>query len=194
MLLIFVDILPHVVTHDEVVVMYVDVSSQRYSQIKRIEITSNRYKRHHLYDVYYILTMKREEIIDKIKAQNFPKGSYVVFGSGPLAAAGIRPTRDIDLLVSSTLYSTLQQRGWRFKDDPDGNPMLYQGEFEVSIYWRSGQHKPSLEKLLETADVIDGVPFVSLEEVKIWKKYHAREKDIADIELIENYQTSMDLS
>lgn len=41
--------------------------------------------------------MTGQEIIAKVKKLKLPKNSYVVFGSGPLAAAGIREADDIDM-------------------------------------------------------------------------------------------------
>lgn len=131
--------------------------------------------------------MNRDDVISRVKSQNFPDGSYVVFGSGPLAAAGIRETSDIDLVVSPQLYMTLQQRGWRFKSDPFGNPMLFKGEFEISKGWQFGIYQPKFEDLLDSADVIDGVPFVNLREVKKWKQHARRAKDLADIRKIDEY-------
>lgn len=133
--------------------------------------------------------MKRDEIIAKIKAQDFPEGSYVVFGSGPLAIAGIRPTADIDLIVTPALYLQLQQSGWRFKDDLEGNPMLYQGDFEVSKTWCTGPYSATFDELKEKADIIDGIAFVNLREVKRWKEHLARPKDLEDVDLIDDYLT-----
>jgi hypothetical protein len=135
--------------------------------------------------------MTRDEIIAKIKAQDFPLGSYVVFGSGPLAVASIRPTDDIDLVVTPSLYMSLQQRGWRFKADPDGNPMLYQGDFEVSKTWCTGPYRASFDDLYAKAELIDGIPFVNLHEVANWKKLFARPKDLQDLMLIEDHLTNI---
>ena len=55
--------------------------------------------------------MGREELIEKIREQDFPRNSYVVFGSGPLAAARIRKTQDIDMVVSRKLFDELRDRG-----------------------------------------------------------------------------------
>lgn len=131
--------------------------------------------------------MMKDEIVAKIKAQDFPMGSYVVYGSGPMAAAGIRPTHDIDLVVLPSLYALLQHQGWRFKDDPHGNPMLMSGDFEVSKTWVFGSYNPSFQELLETADIIDNIPFVNLHEVKKWKQTYARPKDLDDVKLIDDY-------
>ena len=134
-----------------------------------------------------ITFMGREEIIAKVKSQNFANGTYVVFGSGPLAAADIRQTQDIDLVVSENLYRELHYQGWRFKSGIDGSSMLTNGDFAVSRSWKFGEYNPRLEDLLASSDNIDGVSFVNLHEVRAWKKEYARPKDLQDIELIDHY-------
>ena len=131
--------------------------------------------------------MSREDLIAKIKEQDFPHGSYVVFGSGPLAAARIRETNDIDLLVSARLYNFLKEKGWHEKDGANGYGVLTHQEFEVSHIWKFGPYHPRLENLVASADVINGVPFVNLNEVRTWKKVMGRPKDWRDIELIDRY-------
>ncbi|MBI3626670.1 hypothetical protein HY224_01340 [Candidatus Uhrbacteria bacterium] len=57
--------------------------------------------------------MNKDEIIAKVKALNLPKNSYIVFGSCPLAIAGLREANDIDLLVSEEIFLKLKTVGWR---------------------------------------------------------------------------------
>jgi hypothetical protein len=131
--------------------------------------------------------MGREDLIAKIKEQNFPQGSYVVFGSGPLAAARIRDTNDIDLVVSGRLYDFLKEKGWHEKELANGIHSLEHESFEVVRTWKIGSYHPRLENLLTSAEVVNGVPFVNLQEVRIWKKVMGRPKDWRDIELIDRY-------
>ena len=131
--------------------------------------------------------MNREELIAKIKDQDFPHGSYVVYGSGPLAAARIRETDDIDLFVSARLYDFLKEQGWHEKERADGTHSLEHKNFEVFTQWKIGSYNPRLEHLFASADVINGVPFVNLHEVRTWKKVMGRPKDWRDIELIDRY-------
>jgi hypothetical protein len=136
--------------------------------------------------------MVLNEIISEVKALGLPEGEYVLCGSCPLTAAGIRETQDIDLFISDRLHDELVARGW--KDIPkEGHdrPLTF-GHFDAHTDWHIGSYDPSLEEMLATATVIDGVPFAALEEVKKWKSQHQRPKDLADIELIDAYlaQTS----
>ncbi len=118
---------------------------------------------------------------------NWPEGSYVVFGSGPMAVAGIRESSDIDLLVSDELAKQLKADGWQEIEKTPNDKPLVQGDFEAHKSWEFSSYKPTLEHLLSTATVIDGVPFASLQEVRKWKTASARPKDLTDIKLIDNY-------
>lgn len=42
-----------------------------------------------------------------IKTLDLPIGEYVIYGSGPLDIRGIRPSQDIDILVSPKLWTQL---------------------------------------------------------------------------------------
>lgn len=118
-----------------------------------------------------------------------PFGQYVVFGSGPLAAHGIRLTSDVDLFVTTTLYETLKAEGWDEKElnTPAGGLYLSRGIYEAVDTWDYGTYNPAPEVLIATADVIGGVPFAPLTDVLRWKAASGRPKDVADIALIQNH-------
>jgi hypothetical protein len=131
--------------------------------------------------------MTVDEIVDKVKALNLPSNSYVVFGSCPLAAAGIRQANDIDMLVSEPVFENLKQRGWpEAKKSPKDNPLVHD-VFEAHFSWSFSSYNPTLEQLLDTAEFVDGIPFASLQEVRKWKVASGRPKDLTDIELIDNH-------
>lgn len=131
--------------------------------------------------------MGREELIAMIRAKEFPRGHFVVFGSGPLAAARIRKTENIDLMVSDKLYSSLKHQGWTEKEGANGHPILEHGRFSATRNWKFGSYHPRLEMLLATAELIHGIPFANLHEVRTWKKHRGRPKDWHDIELIDQH-------
>lgn len=131
--------------------------------------------------------MIKQEIIEKVQALNLPSDSYIVFGSGPLAAAGIRETNDIDMYVTPEVWRSLKAAGWQQIDKgPDDQPLAHD-VFDVHDNWNFSFYTTTLEHLLDTADVIDGVPFASLDEVRKWKVASGRDKDLRDIELIDAY-------
>jgi len=47
------------------------------------------------------------DIFKKLKELNFPLGEYVLVGSGPLAARGIREASDLDIAVTPKLFKEL---------------------------------------------------------------------------------------
>lgn len=131
--------------------------------------------------------MEKEEIIAKVKTLNLPKDSYVVFGSCPLSAVGIREANDIDLLVSKEVFTKLKRVGWQELHKSSNDIPLTHNVFEAHDNWDFGSYSPTLDQLLVNAMVIDGVTFASLEEVRKWKIASGRPKDIADIKLIDEY-------
>ena len=133
--------------------------------------------------------MTKEKIITKVKTLNLPKGSYVVFGSCPLAVVHIREANDIDLLVSEEVFIKLREAGWQeLHKSPHDIPLVHD-VFEAHDNWNFSSYRPSptLSQLLASAKVVDGIPFASLEEVRKWKVASHRPKDIVDIALIDAY-------
>lgn len=131
--------------------------------------------------------MNKQQIVDKVKSLNLPAGSYIVFGSCPLALAGLREAGDIDMLVNDETLEQLRQAGWQEVDKGKDDKPLAHDVFEAHNSWKFSAYNPTLEHLLATATVVDGIPFASLDEVRKWKAASGRPKDLVDIELINNY-------
>lgn len=127
------------------------------------------------------------DIFAQVKALNLPEWQYVVFGAGPLAAHGIRPANDVDLFVTTALYQRLKAAGWHEQPTSTGGLYLANGIYEADDTWEYGTYNPSVEQLIEVAEVIDGVPFAPLDEVLKWKRAFGRPKDVADVQLIEEH-------
>ena len=51
-------------------------------------------------------------IFDEVKRLRLLLGTYVVVGSGSLAARGLRAFRDIDLVVTEEVFQQLLADGW----------------------------------------------------------------------------------
>lgn len=127
-------------------------------------------------------------LFNQLMELNLPEGKYAIFGSGPLAVREIRENRDLDLIVTEELFNEyLNNSNWELKRLEDGNEYLKNNNFEIEFYknWAPGDW--DVKKLIKEAEIINGLPFVKLEEVLRWKKIKGREKDLKDIELIKNY-------
>lgn len=129
--------------------------------------------------------MNGDEIIAKVKALGLPAGQYIVFGSCPLAAAGLRLAGDIDLLVSPALLRQLAAAGWQQVDKGPHDTPLTHDVFEAHDSWNFSSYQPTLASLLAGADYFDGIPFASLSAVRQWKAASGRPKDLADITLLD---------
>ena len=129
--------------------------------------------------------MTGEEIVAKMKELNLPKNTYVVFGSGPMAAAGLRESNDIDLLVSKDVFVKLKEAGWKEQvKSLDDKPLTHE-IFEAHNNWNFSSYNPTLEHLLASATEVEGIPFASLNEVRKWKIASGRPKDLNDVKLID---------
>lgn len=104
-----------------------------------------------------------------------------------MAIAGIREANDIDMYVTPRLYKELVENGWNTIEKGPGDTPATHDLFEVHDNWDFSPYSPTLEQLQATAQIVDGVPFASLEEVKKWKAGSGGEKHLRDVRLIEEY-------
>lgn len=128
-----------------------------------------------------------KNLVDKVKGLNFPAGRYVVVGGGILAALGIRDTSDIDIAVMPELYAKLRSTGEWQEEERYGKLFLMQDDVDIipRLDWEG--YSTTTKDAIASAVIIDGVPFMNLEELKKFKKALGREKDAADEKLIEQY-------
>jgi hypothetical protein len=129
------------------------------------------------------------DVVGELKKLNLPLGQYVVVGSAVMAIHGIGTARDIDLVVSPGLFKRLRSMGWHLGHFPTNpvTPALFYGLFEAGMEWSSNNYQPNPQQLIQTAQIINGIPYVSLDEVLKWKTASGRKKDLDDIRLIKAY-------
>lgn len=120
--------------------------------------------------------------LDELRDLGLSRGSYAVFGSGPLAIRGIRENRDLDVLVTPAEWEELSRKHVVTKKDgrPDTIHVGHVQLLEVGYRdWR-----PFLEDndaLIREAELIDGVPFVRLEHLLGCKRLMTGEKHARDV-------------
>ncbi len=122
---------------------------------------------------------------ERIAELDLPKDSYVVVGSGILGALDIRASNDIDLVVTEEVYRYIKSLAWEqgFWSD---KVVFKKDVFDIGNDW----YGKSAEDLLEQAQIVDGIPYLSLDNVYEWKKTNAREKDLRDLKLIDEYRST----
>lgn len=127
------------------------------------------------------------QLISKIKSLQFPLGQYVVVGSGIMSALGIRESRDIDIAVMPELHDTLRAtKEWK-EEERYNKIFLNRDNVEIIPKLNWEDYTTTTEEAISSAIIIEGVPFMNLEELKKFKKALGREKDLRDINQIDEY-------
>ena len=130
------------------------------------------------------------DIFKKLKEIDFPIGEYVVVG-GAMAAHGIREAHDLDILVTPNLYQKLLEQGYNkclCENCLRTNRILLKKDnVDILPNYILGRYVGDTTTLINTADIINGYPFIKLSELIKFKKALARKKDFDDIKLIETY-------
>ena len=121
-------------------------------------------------------------ITKKVYGLNLPENSFIIVGSGILSALGIRESKDIDMIVSLDVFKDLKEQGWAISNWPD-QEIVTKDDFEVGTKWS----ELCVNELLINAVIIEGIPYLNLDDLKAWKLRKARPKDIEDITLIDTY-------
>lgn len=126
-------------------------------------------------------------IIQKIKELNLPKDQYVVICSGIMDVLGIRKANDIDLAVTKSLHQKLRDTGEWEEFEEYGKIFLKKDVFEINGELNWEKYNTTTEEAIRTSLIIEGIPFLNLEETIKLKIASGREKDIRDVELIREY-------
>lgn len=130
------------------------------------------------------------DIFKKLKELNFPFGQYVVVG-GAMAAHNIREANDLDILVTPKLYTKLLEEGYKqcFCEQCLNTSRIILKKDSVDIMPNQilGNYLGDTDSLIKNADIINGFPFIQLEEFIKFKRELGREKDFEDIKLMEEY-------
>ncbi len=131
------------------------------------------------------------DIFKEIAKLNFPPDQYIIVGSGIMAAKGIREANDLDIIVTPEFFEKCKAEGWEIlpwtKEGILGKEWLKKGEVELYMQLSLKSGGVSAKELLKNAEIINGVPFITLEEHMKCKAEFGRPQDLADIEIIKNY-------
>ena len=122
-----------------------------------------------------------------LRSLNLPAGDYAVFGSGPLLVRGIiECAGDLDVICRGAAWEAAQRLGPA--GEQHGVPVvsLFGGLVTLGVRWAVGE--VDVGHLIDTAEVIDGLPFVRLEHVVAYKRIADRPKDREHLRRLEEYQ------
>lgn len=132
------------------------------------------------------------DTINEVKKLKLPIGEYLVVGGGCLAVRGLRETHDLDITVLPGLFERLKKMGWpldKTYEQKWGRQRLKHGFIEIypDMFLEKTHSFVDVARLIRDADIIDGIPFLSLRHLRTFKLDSGREKDIHDIHLIDAY-------
>lgn len=122
------------------------------------------------------------ELINQVKEMNLPQSEFAIFGSAVMAIRGMREVPNIDLIVTDKLWSELLKKGYV----PDYEGFIRKNMVKISNWWFAATRR-SIPMMIEDAETIQSLPFVKLDEVRFYKSKLNRDKDIADVKLIDIY-------
>jgi len=135
-----------------------------------------------------LASLRRNRLIRQVLDLEMPPGDFALAGSTPLYAHGLRSRlRDVDVVARGAAWKIAQTFG-RVELAPSGiGHVVRIGDGEIEIFDRWVAPKWPIGKLIDDAEVIDGIRVVSLRDSLAWKRYLNRAKDAADIRVLERY-------
>ena len=128
--------------------------------------------------------------IKNLKKLNLPTDQYVIVGSGALAIRGLREAKDLDVIVTQSLWDKMRKKYDVAPNSWGVECMVLPHDIETLNPQQSifGNSKIVLrEEIFAQAEMFDGVPFMSLEHLKKIKLELGREIDLKDVEMIDAY-------
>ncbi len=129
--------------------------------------------------------MDKNDILRELSAFPYDRNDYWIITGGAMVMYGIREqTHDIDLGCTTEMADLLEQGGYLVKRTDDGKRKFRYGQnIEVFEKW-----------LYDTAQKKDGFNVISIDGLKQMKRLLGREKDMRDLQLIEDFMNKKDYS
>jgi hypothetical protein len=118
-----------------------------------------------------------------------PVGDFAVFGSGPLLVRGVLDEAHyLDVLCRGEAWERARAIGERtFLPDPGVEVYaIAGGKVTFGDRWAIGSF--DTDRLIDSADMIDGIPFVRPEHVVRYKTIANRPRDIAHLERLRAFE------
>lgn len=138
---------------------------------------------------------KNRQKFGAVKKLDLPIGQYAITGSGALGIRNLREIGDIDIIVTADLWDILAAK-YGVTDETGVKKIVFPNgiveAFGDCSFYTEKKHSdaPTIADRIANADIIEGLPFESLEHVLYYKRKMGREKDIHDVLIIEEWQKS----
>lgn len=128
--------------------------------------------------------------LESLVRLHLPTEQYVVVSSGALAVRGIRDSRDLDIVVTESLWNDLVHKHPIARNSNGVRILQLDNTIEV-LQPHDSMFGDSIivpfQTICEHADIFCGIKFIALGHLKMIKQVMGRDKDLRDIELIDQY-------
>lgn len=124
-------------------------------------------------------------LLRRLRELDFPAEHYAIFGSGPLLVRGwIEDVGDLDLIAREPVLSLALAAGEHlYLEEHDVTVIgIDGGAITVGTSWAYGDF--DVDRLIDTAEMIEGFPCVLLEHVAAFKRIAGRAKDMEHLAII----------
>ena len=124
-------------------------------------------------------------MFDSLRKLGLPAGHFAVFGSGPLVVRGIIPAaNDLDVLCRGTAWDFVQSIGVEEYLEQHDVTIFSIDDSQITFgsQWAIGNFDTDM--LIDTAEHLEGLPFVQLQHVIAYKIISDRPKDRAHLKAI----------
>jgi hypothetical protein len=127
----------------------------------------------------------KNPLIRHLIALDLDRNDFVIFGSAPLLAHGLRQSiRDLDIVARGAAWRRASELGVPAVGMISGGPAVHLcgGRIQVSQKWISTCW--DTDDLIDRAEIIQGLRFAPLADVLAYKCILMRPKDIVDIQAL----------
>ncbi len=129
------------------------------------------------------------DLFGSLRSLELPLGHPAVFGSGPLIVRGIiDATNDLDIISRGPAWERACVVGEVGFVEEYGVDIVQCFDHAITIGRSSGYGDFDIDHLIDTAETIDGLPFVRLEHVIAYKRIAGRPKDLEHLRKLEEFQ------
>jgi len=125
-----------------------------------------------------------EALFQYVRDLRLPVGDYAIFGSGPMIIRGwISGANDLDIICRGKAWEIACNKGVVSYDERYDVSLASHcnGRVTFGTEWAIGEF--DIDELIDTAEIIDGLPFVGLQHVIEYKQIRASAKDLVHLEL-----------
>lgn len=128
------------------------------------------------------------ELFGLVRTLGLAVEDYAIFGSGPRIVRGIiEATNDLDLVARGAAWHKASELG-ELVYLPDWKVTVasfHEATITVGTEWAIGDIV--VDDVIDTAEIIDGLPFARLEHVSAYKRAASRPKDLQHLRRLQQY-------